>query len=48
VRDYWRFHLQLSAESLDSIRTVWLTAVPHIPRVADVEFQIDVDPINMR
>jgi primosomal protein N' (replication factor Y) len=48
VRDYWRYHLQLSAESFDSIRTVWRTAIPNIPRVAEVEFQIDVDPINMR
>ena len=48
LRDLWRFHLQLSAESLDSIRDLWRAAAPQIVRVSDVEFQIDVEPINMR
>ena len=48
LRDLWRFHLQLSAESLDSIRNLWRAAAPQIVRVSDVEFQIDVEPINMR
>ena len=48
LRDLWRFHLQLSAESLDSIRVLWRAAASQIVRVSDVEFQIDVEPINMR
>jgi primosomal protein N' (replication factor Y) len=48
LRDLWRFHLQLSAESLDTVRDLWRATAPQIPRVSDVEFQIDVDPVNMR
>jgi primosomal protein N' (replication factor Y) (superfamily II helicase) len=48
LRDYWRFHLQLSAESLDSIHALWRSVSPKIVRVSDVEFQIDVEPINLR
>ncbi len=48
LRDFWRFHLQLSAESLGAIHELWRTAAPQIVRVSDVEFQIDVEPINMR
>ena len=48
LRDLWRFHLQLSADSCVTIRELWRAAVPLIVRVSDVEFQIDVDPVNMR
>ena len=48
LRDFWRFHVQLSAESLSSIHSLWRAAVPKFTRVADVEFQIDVEPINLR
>ena len=48
LRDLWRFHLQLSAESLGAIHQLWRAAAPQIVRVSDVEFQIDVEPINMR
>jgi primosomal protein N' (replication factor Y) len=48
LRDLWRFHLQLSAESSETIRDLWRAAAPQITRVSDVEFQIDVDPVNMR
>ncbi len=48
LRDFWRFHLQLSAESLGAIHELWRAAAPQIVRVSDVEFQIDVEPINMR
>ena len=48
LRDFWRFHLQLSAESLGAIHELWRAAAPRIVRASDVEFQIDVEPINMR
>ena len=48
LRDLWRFHLQLSAESFETVRDLWRAAAPQITRVSDVEFQIDVDPVNMR
>ncbi|MFM9960182.1 MAG: primosomal protein N' [Planctomycetaceae bacterium] len=48
LRDLWRFHLQLSAESFETVRELWRAAAPQIIRVSDVEFQVDVDPVNMR
>ncbi len=48
LRDLWRFHLQLSAESFETVRDLWRATAPQIVRVSDVEFQIDVDPVNMR
>lgn len=48
LRDLWRFHLQLSAESFSPIRDLWRATVPRLNRVPDVEFQIDVDPMSMR
>ena len=48
LRDLWRFHLQFSAESFATIRDLWRATVPQVARSSDVEFQIDVDPINMR
>lgn len=48
LRDLWRFHLQLSAPSFENLRDLWRATAPRISRVSDVEFQIDVDPINMR
>ncbi len=48
LKDNFRFHLQLSAASFESIRDLWLAALPKIARPADVEFQIDVDPMSTR
>ena len=48
LRDFWRFHLQLSAETLDAIHELWRVVAPQIVPVSDVEFQIDVEPINLR
>lgn len=48
LKDLWRFHLQLSAESAEQIRELWRATVPRIVRTSDVEFQIDVDPMSMR
>jgi hypothetical protein len=38
----------MTAESFETIRDLWRAAVPQVVRVSDVEFQIDVDRVNMR
>ena len=48
LRDNWRFHIQLTASAFELIRDLWRAASPQINRVADVEFQVDVDPMSMR
>lgn len=48
IRDNWRFHIQLTAAAFELIRDLWRATAPKIIRVSDVEFQIDVDPMNMR
>ena len=48
LKDNFRFHLQLTAASFAPIRELWLAASPKFARPADVEFQIDVDPMNLR
>ncbi len=48
LKDLWRFHLQLTAESFEQIRQLWKATAPLIARTSDVEFQIDVDPMSTR
>ncbi len=44
----WRFHFQLSAESPADVRTLWRAVEPEFPTVGDVDYVIDMDPLNMR
>ena len=48
IRDNWRFHIQMTAAAFEIIRDLWRAALPKIVRASDVEFQIDVDPMNTR
>ena len=48
IRDNWRFHIQMTAATFELIRDLWRAVLPKIVRVSDVEFQIDVDPMNTR
>ena len=48
VKNYYRFHLQLAAETSEEIRELWLSAVSDLPRHPSVESVIDVDPLNLR
>ena len=48
LRKMFRFHFQLSAESLDSIHMLWREVQPKLETHPDVEMTIDVDPIDMR
>lgn len=44
----FRYHLQLAALEVEQLRLVWLQAAPQFPNHPNVEFQIDVDPLNFR
>ncbi|WP_010582901.1 replication restart helicase PriA [Schlesneria paludicola] len=44
----FRYHLQLAASEVEQLRLVWLQAAPQFPSHPNVEYQIDVDPLNFR
>jgi len=48
LRKYFRFHFQMSAETLDPIYALWREVEPKLQLHPDVEMTIDVDPIDMR
>lgn len=48
LRKMWRFHFQLSAESLEPIVALWREVQAKLDLHPDVEMTIDVDPIDMR
>ncbi len=48
LRKYFRYHLQLTSESRESIESLWRAASPQFQLASDVEIAIDVDPMDMR
>jgi primosomal protein N' (replication factor Y) len=48
LKGQYRFHFQLSADTLDPIRELWRTVEPALPAAPGVEYVVDVDPVNMR
>jgi primosomal protein N' (replication factor Y) len=48
LRNHWRFHLRLSAKNHELIRELWQSVEKSLSLPEDVEFAIDVDPINAR
>ena len=48
LRKMWRFHFQMSSETLEPIHALWREVQPKIELHPDVEMTIDVDPIDMR
>jgi primosomal protein N' (replication factor Y) len=44
----FRYHLQMTAVELSSLQQLWLHAAPTIPNHPEIEFIIDVEPLNMR
>jgi len=45
---FYRYHLQITAPSIPRIRDLWLPSVTKFPKSNDVEYTIDVEPMNMR
>jgi primosomal protein N' (replication factor Y) (superfamily II helicase) len=48
LKSYFRYHFQLSAEKGEHIRQLWRSVSDKVSRAGDVEFAVDVDPLNMR
>ncbi|NUQ64646.1 MAG: primosomal protein N' [Pirellulales bacterium] len=48
IKDNYRYHFQLSGDDFESIRDLWRHSLPKLPKTRDVEFAVDVDPMNMR
>jgi primosomal protein N' (replication factor Y) len=48
LKDFYRYHIQLSAAELEPIQRLWREAEPRFERLRGVEYVVDVDPSNMR
>lgn len=48
LQGLYRYHFQLAADSQDANLELWRSALPNLDRSGNVEFLVDVDPINMR
>jgi primosomal protein N' (replication factor Y) len=48
LKSHYRYHFQLAAESLAAIQTLWRKIHAELPQAPEVEYTIDVDPLNMR
>ena len=48
LQKLYRFHFQLSAENPADVRSLWRAVEPEFPTSGDVEYVVDMDPLNMR
>jgi primosomal protein N' (replication factor Y) len=48
LKNNFRYHFQLAAENLAAIQELWRAVHPELPQAHEVEYTIDVDPLNMR
>lgn len=48
LKALYRYHFQLSAPTLEMIQTLWRGVKDKLPQGKDVEYVIDVDPLNLR
>jgi primosomal protein N' (replication factor Y) len=48
IRNHFRYHLQLSSPQIEDIHTLWRSVARNLPASPNVEYVIDVDPLNMR
>lgn len=48
LKDHYRYHFQLSAATLEPIQRLWREVAPQFPKSEEIEYVVDVDPINMR
>lgn len=48
LRGLWRFHLQITGRTHELVRELWQSVEKSLSLPDDVEFAIDVDPINAR
>ena len=48
LKNFYRYHFQLAAEELTAIQDLWRKVQPDLPQAHEIEYTIDVDPLNMR
>ena len=48
LRANFRYHLQLTAVELTTLQKLWLHVAPQIASHPEIEFAVDVDPLNLR
>ncbi|MCB1652650.1 MAG: primosomal protein N' [Pseudomonadales bacterium] len=48
LKTFFRYHFQLAAKDLADIQHLWRTVHPNLPQAHEIEYTIDVDPLNMR
>lgn len=48
LKGLFRYHFQLTAPSLECIQTLWRAVRNDLPQGKDVEYVVDVDPLNLR
>jgi primosomal protein N' (replication factor Y) len=48
LKGSYRFHFQLSAAAVEHLQKLWSAVRDDLKTAGDVEFAVDVDPINMR
>jgi primosomal protein N' (replication factor Y) len=48
IKGQYRFHVLLASAAGDAVRTVWREVAPQLSQRDDVEWTVDVDPINLR
>jgi primosomal protein N' (replication factor Y) len=48
LKNLFRYHFQLSAPTLEPIQILWRAVRGDLPQGKDVEYVVDVDPLNLR
>lgn len=48
LKGLYRYHFQLSSPKLEEIQSLWRTVKDKLPVGKDVEYVVDVDPLNLR
>jgi primosomal protein N' (replication factor Y) len=48
LKGSYRFHFQLSAKAVEHLQQLWRAVRDDLKPAGNVEFAVDVEPINMR
>ncbi|HSG69691.1 MAG TPA: primosomal protein N' [Planctomycetaceae bacterium] len=48
LKKFYRYHFQIIADNHEPLRDLWLSVRDELPNLGNVEYQIDVDALNMR
>ncbi|MCL4111391.1 UNVERIFIED_CONTAM: hypothetical protein GTU68_032299 [Idotea baltica] len=48
LKNHFRFHILLKAGCVEDLQQLWKVAAKRLPKNADIDFVVDVNPMNMR